>query len=165
MSILVSRRMRSGSSSDSTTTRGSRHSPSSDYSLSAQLTGTGGGAVMRRSRESDESIGRLPPQRRRLYCSAHPPPPAGSDKTYRRKRGRAEAGPSVEPVIVAQLVDLDAPLVLRLMRHVLCHHQCFLALFRGETGRVLKRQTDACRIGREEQGGLRWGSPQSPRSA
>ena len=35
----------------------------------------------------------------------------------------AEAGAAVEPVIVAELVDLDAPLVRRLMRHRLCHHQ------------------------------------------
>ena len=37
--------------------------------------------------------------------------------------GIAEAGAAVEPVVVAELVDLDAPLVRRLMRHRLCHHQ------------------------------------------
>ena len=55
-------------------------------------------------------------------------PLISSEKTYRSERGSAEAGASVEPIIVAQLVDLDAPLVLRLMRHVLCHHQRLFVL-------------------------------------
>lgn len=42
---------------------------------------------------------------------------------YLGKSRRAEAGTTVEPVIVAQLVDLDALLVRCLMRHRLCHHQ------------------------------------------
>jgi hypothetical protein len=44
-------------------------------------------------------------------------------ETYRDPAGVAEAGAAVEPVIVTQLVDLDAPPVRRLMRHRLCHHQ------------------------------------------
>lgn len=52
---------------------------------------------------------------------------AGWDRgvTYRNKGGSTEARASVEPVIVAQLVDFDAPPVRRLMRHRLCHHQRF----------------------------------------
>lgn len=46
-------------------------------------------------------------------------------ETYRHEAGIAEAGAAVEPVIVAELVDLDAPLVRCLMRHGLCHHQRF----------------------------------------
>lgn len=44
---------------------------------------------------------------------------------YLDKFGRAEAGASVEPVIVAKLVDFDAPSIglLSLMRHCLCHHR------------------------------------------
>lgn len=39
--------------------------------------------------------------------------------------GGTEAGTAVEPVIVAELVDLDALLVRRVMRHRVCHHQGF----------------------------------------
>lgn len=42
--------------------------------------------------------------------------------TYNRKGRGAEARAAVEPVIVAQLIDLDALFVRRLMRHRLCHH-------------------------------------------
>lgn len=42
-------------------------------------------------------------------------------QTYRRKLGGTEACSAIKPVIVAQLVDLDALLVL--MRHRLCHHR------------------------------------------
>lgn len=54
--------------------------------------------------------------------------------TYLHKSSGAEAGASVEPVIVAQLVDLDAFLVRRMMRHGLCHHQWFGAPLGAETG-------------------------------
>lgn len=43
--------------------------------------------------------------------------------TYRDKGSGAEARASVVPIIIAQLVDLDAPPVRRLMRHRLRHHQ------------------------------------------
>ena len=43
--------------------------------------------------------------------------------TYSLKARAAEAGASVEPVIVAELVDLDALLIGGLMRHGPCHHQ------------------------------------------
>ena len=43
--------------------------------------------------------------------------------TYWDIGGGTEARASVEPVIIAQLVDLDAPAVRRLMRHRLGHHQ------------------------------------------
>lgn len=43
--------------------------------------------------------------------------------TYGNKGGSTEARAAVEPVIIAQLIDLDAPPVRRLMRHRLCHHQ------------------------------------------
>ena len=47
----------------------------------------------------------------------------------------AEASSSVEPVIVAELVDLDALLFRRLMRHGLCHHQQVRSpLWDGATG-------------------------------
>lgn len=51
----------------------------------------------------------------------------GSGKvTYRHKACIAEAGATIEPVIMAELVDLDAPLVgggRGRMRHGLCHHR------------------------------------------
>ena len=43
--------------------------------------------------------------------------------TYRDEASGAEASASVKPVVVTQLVDLDALLVGRGMRHRLCHHQ------------------------------------------
>lgn len=43
-------------------------------------------------------------------------------RTYLHEPGGTEAGASIEPVIIAQLVDLDALFVRRLMRHGLCHH-------------------------------------------
>lgn len=43
--------------------------------------------------------------------------------TYSLKARAAEAGASIEPVIVAEFVDLDALLIGGLMRHGLCHHQ------------------------------------------
>lgn len=53
--------------------------------------------------------------------------------TYAHESCGAEAGAPVEPVIVAQLVNLDALPIRRLMRHGLCHHQRFRApLRRGE---------------------------------
>ena len=51
--------------------------------------------------------------------------------TYGKPCGGAEAGASVEPVIITELVDLDALLVGRLMRHRLCHHQGFRATLGG----------------------------------
>lgn len=45
--------------------------------------------------------------------------------TYRDEARETEAGAAVEPVIVAELVNLDASLIRRLMRHRLCHHQRF----------------------------------------
>lgn len=49
----------------------------------------------------------------------------GRRKSYLNELGRTEAGASVEPVVVAQLVDLDAAPVglLSLMRHCLRHHR------------------------------------------
>lgn len=49
----------------------------------------------------------------------------GEAQSYLDEFGRAEAGASVEPVIVAKLIDLDAPSIglLSLMRHCLCHHR------------------------------------------
>lgn len=41
------------------------------------------------------------------------------------KLGGAEAGAAIKPVIVSKLVDLDALLVRRVMRHRVCHHQGF----------------------------------------
>ena len=43
--------------------------------------------------------------------------------TYSLEARAAEACASVEPVIVTELVDLDALLIGGLMRHGLCHHQ------------------------------------------
>lgn len=45
------------------------------------------------------------------------------DDTYRDKGGGAKSRASVEPVVIAQFVDFDAPPVRRLMRPRLCHHQ------------------------------------------
>lgn len=50
----------------------------------------------------------------------------GKDKasmTYSLVARATESGTSIEPVIVAQFVNLDALLVGGLMRHGLCHHQ------------------------------------------
>lgn len=47
-------------------------------------------------------------------------------KTYLSPCCCTEAGAAVEPVVVTELVDLDAPPVGRLMRHGLCHHQRLL---------------------------------------
>lgn len=66
---------------------------------------------------------------------------AKKTQTYRRKLGRAEARSAIKPVIVAQLVDLDALLVL--MRHRLCHHQGLGIVPRDELATV------AHQIGRE----------------
>ena len=52
--------------------------------------------------------------------------------TYDEKGRGAKAGAAVKPVIVAQLIHLDAPLVRRLMRHRLCHHQRLGVPLRGE---------------------------------
>lgn len=49
------------------------------------------------------------------------------ETTHRNKGSGAKAGASVEPVGISQLVNLDAFLVCRLMRHGLCHHQRFVA--------------------------------------
>lgn len=46
---------------------------------------------------------------------------ANNGTTHGRKLGGTEARAAVKPVVVAQLIDLDALLVL--MRHRLCHHQ------------------------------------------
>lgn len=46
--------------------------------------------------------------------------------SYIEEVGSAEACASVKPVIVAELVDLDAPPVGRLMRHSVCHHRRLL---------------------------------------
>ena len=54
------------------------------------------------------------------------------DAAYRGKRRGAEAGASVEPVIVTKLVDLDTLLVRRRMRHRLCHHQRLGIALRGD---------------------------------
>lgn len=61
-----------------------------------------------------------------------------------------KTGPSVEPVIISQLIYLYSFLFGRLMRHLLCHHQWFVALLyskatvRGETSieveMLLKRE-------------------------
>lgn len=53
-------------------------------------------------------------------------------ETYRHEARVAEAGAAVEPVIVAEFVDLDALLICRLMRHLLCHHQGFGRLLRDD---------------------------------
>lgn len=49
----------------------------------------------------------------------------GTSQSYLNELGRAKARASVEPVIVAKLVDFDAPSIglLSLMRHCLCHHR------------------------------------------
>ena len=47
-------------------------------------------------------------------------------KTYFGPCCGTEARTAIEPVVVAELVDLDAPPVGRLMRHGLCHHQRLL---------------------------------------
>ena len=44
-------------------------------------------------------------------------------KTYKYESRRAEPSSAIEPIIVAQLVDLDSLLVARRIRHRLCHHQ------------------------------------------
>lgn len=43
--------------------------------------------------------------------------------THDLQRGGAEAGAAVEPVVVTKLVDLDALLIRRRMRHGLCRHR------------------------------------------
>ncbi len=43
--------------------------------------------------------------------------------TYKEELSRAEAGASIKPVIVTQLVDFDPLFVVRRIRHRLCHHQ------------------------------------------
>lgn len=92
-------------------------------------------------------MGRLLPSRRGSFF---PPfssmPPITVEGTYRSESSGAKAGASIEPVIVAQLVDFDAPLVLRLMRHVLCHHQGLLVVVQRDGRLKLGRQTDACRV-------------------
>ena len=70
-----------------------------------------------------------------------------SEETYRSVRSSAKASPSVEPVIVAELIDFDAPLVLGLLRHVLRHHRRVFALLQRDVGLVLGRQTGARRVG------------------
>lgn len=49
----------------------------------------------------------------------------GVGVTYGHEARVAETGAAVEPVIVAELINLDALPVGRLMRHWLCHHQRF----------------------------------------
>lgn len=79
--------------------------------------------------------------------------------TYGNEGGSTKAGTSIEPVIVAKLVDLDALFVCRLMRHCLCHHQRFVVP-RGDNrtqvddevrseGEILLRWRDTC-LGLEE---------------
>lgn len=58
----------------------------------------------------------------------------GEERTYRVKSGRTKARAAVKPVIVTQLVDLDALLVLGLMRHRLRHHQQLRVTLGGEGG-------------------------------
>lgn len=48
---------------------------------------------------------------------------ATTGRTHLGPRGGAKAGASVEPVIVAEFVDLDTPPIGRLMRHLVCHHR------------------------------------------
>lgn len=45
------------------------------------------------------------------------------EDAYLGEIGGAEARASVEPVVVAKFVDLDAPFVGRLMRHLVGHHR------------------------------------------
>ena len=47
----------------------------------------------------------------------------GKRKPYLGKGRDAEAGTAVEPVTVAEFINLDALLVRGLMRHRLCHHR------------------------------------------
>lgn len=73
--------------------------------------------------------------------------------TYSLEARAAEAGASVEPVIVTELVDLDALLIGGLMRHGLCHHQrIWLSL--GSEVRV--RSQIRCKFEMLLQGQLRW---------
>jgi hypothetical protein len=44
-------------------------------------------------------------------------------RTYSGEGRSAKAGAAVEPIIVAQFINLDALLIRGLMRHRLCHHQ------------------------------------------
>lgn len=48
-----------------------------------------------------------------------------TEKSYLDELGRAEAGASVEPVVIAEFIDLDATPVglLSRMRHFLRHHR------------------------------------------
>lgn len=83
--------------------------------------------------------------------------------TYIEEVGTAEAGAAVEPVIVAELVDLDAPPVGRLMRHGVCHHRRLLfpafcgdaLVAREEVGRdvemLLQREFDVGGIAEESE--------------
>jgi hypothetical protein len=48
-------------------------------------------------------------------------------------RSRAKAGAAVEPIIIAEFVDLDTFLTRGRMRHVLCHHQRLGIPLHGES--------------------------------
>lgn len=65
-----------------------------------------------------------------------PPVSGGGERavTYRDVGGGAETSPSVEPVIVSEFVDLDAPLIGRRMRHGLCHHRLRAFLLGDDSG-------------------------------
>lgn len=53
-------------------------------------------------------------------------------RAYRRKSGDAEASAAIKPVVITQLIDLDALLIRRRMRHRLCHHQRLGVLLGGD---------------------------------
>jgi len=67
-------------------------------------------------------------------------------EAYRNVSGGAEAGASVEPVIVSELVDLNALSVSCLMRHRLCHHRR-LSVPLWDNG--MGSEQIGCEVGRE----------------
>lgn len=78
--------------------------------------------------------------------------------TYRHEACEAEAGAAIEPVIVTELVDLDALLIRRLMRHRLCHHQRFglrlLLWLRGDVAIGEQARCDVEMMGGKRQFGF-----------
>ncbi len=78
----------------------------------------------------------------------------GCGATYRHETREAEAGAAVEPVTLAELIDLDALLIRRLMRHRLCHHQRFGRRLRDDVVIAEQVRCDVEMMGRKQLFGL-----------